>query len=90
MTRRRQLYSPTGHSAYHHVGADPAPPAPAPNGSSGAQLLGWAAVGAGAYHGYKRNNSIGWAIGWALLAGFFPIITVPVSLAQGFGKRKGG
>jgi hypothetical protein len=52
------------------------------------QAIGAAGAAAGAYHGYKRNNSIGWAIGWALLGGLFPIITVPVSLAQGFGKRK--
>jgi hypothetical protein len=52
------------------------------------QAIGAAGAAAGAYHGYKRNNSIGWAIGWALLGGLFPIITVPVSLAQGFGKKK--
>lgn len=47
------------------------------------------AIGAtsGAYHGYKRNNSIGWAIGWFLLGGWFPLITIPVSLAQGYAKR---
>lgn len=44
----------------------------------------------GAYHGYKRNNSVGWAIGWALLGGVFPFITVPLSVAQGFGKKKAG
>lgn len=39
-----------------------------------------------AYHGYKRNNgSIGWAIGWYLLSGFFPITPV-VAYAQGFAK----
>jgi hypothetical protein len=52
------------------------------------QVTGLAGAAAGAYHGYKRNNSVGWAIGWALLGGAFPIITVPVSLAQGFGKKK--
>jgi len=40
-----------------------------------------------AYHGYKRNDSVGWAIGWGLLGAWFPIITVPVALAQGYGKR---
>lgn len=41
----------------------------------------------GAYHGYKRNNgSVGWAIGWFLLGGAFWPVTIPVSLAQGFGK----
>ena len=42
----------------------------------------------GAYHGYKRNgDSVGWAIGWALLGGLWPI-TIPVMIAQGFGERK--
>lgn len=47
-----------------------------------------AGAATGAYHGYKRNNSVGWAIGWALLGSIFPVITIPVSLAQGFGERK--
>jgi hypothetical protein len=51
-------------------------------------LLSIAGVGLGAYHGYKRNDSVGWAIGWALLGGLFPFITIPISLAQGFGKRR--
>ena len=46
------------------------------------------AMGASAYHGYKRNESIGWAIGWGLLGAMFPIITVPVAIAQGFGQKK--
>lgn len=51
--------------------------------------LSLAGAGTGAYHGYKRNRgSIGWAIGWFLLGGMFPVITIPVSLAQGFGKPK--
>ena len=41
----------------------------------------------GAYHGYKRNDSVGWGIGWYFLGAMFPEITIPVSLAQGFGKR---
>lgn len=49
--------------------------------------LSLAGAGSGAYHGYKRNRgSIGWAIGWFLLGGLFPVVTIPVSLAQGFGK----
>jgi hypothetical protein len=56
--------------------------------------LVWSAVGVvggvlGAYHGYKRNNSVGWAIAWGLLGSIFPIITIPIAFAQGFGKRKG-
>jgi len=40
----------------------------------------------GAYHGYRRNDSVGWAIGWFLLGGAFPFITIPVSLAEGYAK----
>lgn len=47
-----------------------------------------AGMGSGAYHGYRRNDSVGWAIGWALLGGLFPVVTIPVSIAQGFGKPK--
>lgn len=50
-------------------------------------LLSVAGAGSGAYHGYKRHHdSIGWALIWALLGGIAPVITIPVSLAQGFGK----
>ena len=49
-----------------------------------------ASTAAGAYHGYKRNQSVGWAIAWALLGGLFPIIVPAIALAQGFGKRKVG
>lgn len=52
------------------------------------RVLSVAGAAIGAYHGYKRNGgSIGWAIGWSLLGGMFPVITVPVALAQGLGKR---
>jgi len=51
-------------------------------------ISGMAGSAVGAYHGYKRNNSIGWAIGWAVLGGLFPVIVIPVAFAQGIGKRK--
>lgn len=49
-----------------------------------------AGVAMGAYHGYKRNDSVGWAVAWALLGGVFPFVTIPVSLAQGFGEPEKG
>lgn len=51
-------------------------------------VAGTIASGALAYHGYKRNNSIGWAVGWFLLGGLFWPIAVPVALAQGFAKPR--
>lgn len=47
-----------------------------------------ASAGACAYHGYKRNESVGWAVVWGLLGGMFPVVSVAVGLAQGFGKSK--
>jgi hypothetical protein len=41
-----------------------------------------------AYHGYKRNNSIGWAIGWFFLGSIFFPLTPVIAVAQGFGKPK--
>lgn len=47
------------------------------------------AVGAisGAYHGYKRNDSAGWAVAWFFFGSWLPLLSIPISLAQGFGKR---
>ncbi len=65
------------------VGAEAAPSAaPALWG-----VLTIAGTAMGAFHGYRRNNSIGWAVGWAVLGGLFPIIAIPIMLAQGFGKK---
>jgi len=53
-------------------------------------LISAASAGVSAYHGYKRNNgSIGWAVGWGLLGGIFPVITPAIAFAQGLGERKG-
>lgn len=79
-------YHQIGHTAYHHVGAVPGQ---MPQISTARKVLGWVAVGAATYHGYRRNQSVGWAIGWAVAAGFAPIITTGIAVAQGFGKRKG-
>ena len=51
-------------------------------------VAGMAGMSLAAYHGYKRNNSFGWAVGWAFLGGLAPVIVIPVAFAQGFGKRK--
>ena len=52
------------------------------------RLFSLAGAGLGAYHGYKRNDSVGWAIGWAFLGALFPIVVIPVAFAQGIGKPK--
>jgi hypothetical protein len=58
-------------------------------------VTAWAALstassGVSAYHGYKRNQSIGWALAWAAAGALFPVITPTIAVAQGFGKRKSG
>lgn len=51
------------------------------------QILGTAGVVACAYHGYKRNESVGWAVAWGLAGAIAWPIAIPVALAQGYGKR---
>lgn len=40
-----------------------------------------------AYHGYARNESIGWALVWGVFGSLFWPVTVPIALAQGYGRR---
>lgn len=51
------------------------------------QVLVLASVAASTYHGYKRNNSVGWALWWGFAGGVFPVVTPAIALAQGFGKK---
>ena len=53
------------------------------------KIVGPLAGAAGIYHGYARNHSILWGIWWGVCAAAFPVITIPIALAQGFGKKKG-
>jgi hypothetical protein len=96
-----QGVQPIGHTAYHHIGDDGALQ---PIGHTAYHHIGgfgdnnlWeivrlAGMGLAAYHGYRRNNSIGWAVGWAVLAALSPptssIVVVAVAYSQGFGKRR--
>jgi len=47
-----------------------------------------ASAGVSAYHGYKRNNSTGWAVWWGFMGLMFPVLTPVVAIAQGYGKRE--
>ena len=51
-------------------------------------LLSTASAALSGYHGYRRNNSIGWGVVWFGLGGLFPVITPTIAVAQGFAKRK--
>jgi len=68
------------------------PPAPAHADAGGSTFLKiWSYLAlpsslACAYHGYKRNSSVGWALWWGLV-GSMPITPI-IALAQGFGKPK--
>jgi hypothetical protein len=50
-------------------------------------VLSAASTGLSAYHGYRRNDSVGWAIWWGLMGTLFPVVSVAIAVAQGFGKR---
>jgi len=45
-----------------------------------------AATAVSAYHGYRRNRSIGWALVWGAMGFLFPVMTPTIALAQGFGQ----
>jgi hypothetical protein len=47
-----------------------------------------ASAGACAYHGYKRNESVGWAIWWGLCGAAFPIVSTAIAVAQGFARPR--
>jgi hypothetical protein len=51
-------------------------------------LVSTASMAASAYHGYKRNEKVRWALWWGFMGALFPVITPAIGLAQGFGKRK--
>ena len=51
-------------------------------------VLSFASAAASTYHGYKRNDSVGWAVWWGLMGGLFPVITPVIAIAQGFGKHE--
>lgn len=51
-------------------------------------VLSTVSMAASAYHGYKRNESVGWALWWGLMGALFPVITPVIGVAQGFGKPK--
>lgn len=44
---------------------------------------------AGAWHGYRRNGSVGWALAWAAFGAAAPVLSTVIAAAQGFGRRKG-
>lgn len=47
-----------------------------------------ASMAASAFHGYRRNQSIGWALWWGLMGTVFPVVTPVIAAAQGFGRRR--
>jgi hypothetical protein len=51
-------------------------------------VLSTASFAASVYHGYKRNDSLGWGIWWGVMGAVFPVITPTIAFAQGFGKPK--
>lgn len=51
-------------------------------------VLATASMAASAYHGYKRNKSVGWAVWWGAMGFIAPILAPVVAVAQGYAKPK--
>ena len=67
-------------------------PMPMPTGSLGfmgsntSRAIATLSGAVSAYHGYRRNNSVGWGVAWFLLGSMFPVIVPVIAVAQGYGK----
>ena len=84
------MMNPIGHTAYHHVGHTAYHHVGEITVIDSSRTIGYAAMGLAAYHGYRRHGgSVGWAAGFALLAGLVPWFTLGVVAGQGFAKKKG-
>jgi hypothetical protein len=59
---------------------------PIPEQPAWKKALSAIAGAACAYHGFKRNESPGWAVAWAAFGSTAPFLALPIALAQGFGK----
>jgi hypothetical protein len=51
-------------------------------------ILATVSMATSAFHGYRRNQSIGWALAWGVMGLLLPVITPTIAVAQGFGQRK--
>lgn len=58
------------------------------NAAIALSLLSTASAAASAFHGYKRNESVAWALWWGFCGGMFPVVVPTIAVAQGFGKRE--
>jgi hypothetical protein len=86
---------PYGVAPFTGVGADPVPSTvPGVPMRTFPVLSPWwkaaSAISAAAcaYHGYKRNQSVGWALWWAAMGGIAPVIAPVIAVAQGYGKPR--
>lgn len=66
-----------------------------PDGSLSAAGMFWATASIAstafcAWHGYKRNQSVGWAFLWGVGGAMAPIIAPAIAVAQGAGERAKG
>jgi hypothetical protein len=50
--------------------------------------LALVSAAASGYHGYRRNQSIGWAMIWFLAGSILPVFTPLIAVAQGYGKPR--
>jgi hypothetical protein len=52
-----------------------------------ALLVGLVFAALAGYHGYRRNGSIFWGLAWAAGGFVCPVVTLPIAVSQGFGKK---
>jgi hypothetical protein len=51
-------------------------------------ILAIVSAAASGFHGYRRNQSIPWALWWFIMGRIFPIVTPVLAISQGFARAK--
>jgi hypothetical protein len=74
----------------YSFGDDAPTPTPAPTlrDRLNSEPVSTAAAVALVYHGYRRTDSIVWALIYGLAGRLVPTVATPIALAQGFAKKK--
>jgi len=75
------MYLPVGDTA-------PAAPTTSLSDVVNSDTVSTASMIALTYHGYKRTGSLTWALIYGLAGRWWPVVAVPVAVAQGFGEKR--
>jgi hypothetical protein len=86
MVPRSALMVPVHRTAFGQVAAAAPAASALPVIPTWAYALSAVSMAVSAYHGYKRDKSVGWAVVWGILGGMAPVLVPVIALAEGYAK----